>query len=613
MSTAPSHTVFTAVGHDGGAAIASAAPSIARGARRRRVLAALTTLAMTAVTFGTVAGASAQGATSSAKTPTGAVIVFGCADPAAAIRAAGGTVTADLSLINGVAAQLPKGAQLRGCKVSANRDLQVSGTVSDTLNGPVSTARKTLGLTDDSPDGSGVTVAVVDTGIDNSRDLAGRIIHADITRTSRNSVADDYGHGTFVAGLIAGDGKASGGDYQGAAPNANLLDIRVANDSGSTSLINVLRGLQLVAAAQKELNIRVLNLSLSSGSPIPYQFDPLSLALEGLWARGVVVVVPAGNDGPDATSISSPGSDPVLLTVGALDESATPARRDDVVADFSSRGPAAQGIAKPDLVAPGSHLVSLRAPGSVVDTGNPDSRIAGKYFRGSGTSMSTALTSGVVADLLSVRPKLSPDQVKAMLTGTAYDAAGLSDPNGAGAGGLSAAAAFSAKAPVVDPPVNDWPTGQDTIFDKFSAALLDGDREGAAFWWNKLSPSARSWVARSWVALSPEARSWVARSWVARSWVGADGTADEWLARSWVARSWVARSWVGDVWSARSWVARSWVARSWVARSWVDERWAGAWVNGEWVARSWVDSDWSARSWVARSWTARSWVTVDWS
>ncbi len=391
----------------------SSAPSATRprsSARRGRVVAAATTLAMTAVTLGVVGGAAGQAAQASASvtTPSGSVVVFNCADPAGAVKAAGGTVTSNLPLIKGVSATLPKGAQLTGCVVTADQAMHVTGKGKDTVAGPVSTARQTLGLTSDSPDGSGVTVAVVDTGVDNSKDLAGRVIHADVTGSSWNSDRDDYGHGTFVAGLIAGNGAKSDGAYAGAAPAARLLDVRVAKDDGSTSLMNVLRGLQAVAWSQKALNIRVLNLSLSSGSPIPYQFDPLSLALDSLWNHGIVVVVPAGNDGPGPSTIASPGNDPTLLTVGALDESGTGSRLDDVVASFSSRGPAAQGVAKPDLVAPGAHLISLRAPDSVIDNANPGSRVGNAYFLGSGTSMSTALTSGVVADLLDARPRPLP-------------------------------------------------------------------------------------------------------------------------------------------------------------------------------------------------------------
>ncbi len=586
----------------------------------------------------------------------GPVVVTGPGGPdaaAAAVRAAGGTVVQALPLVSGVVAELPAGTVLPGWTVAADRPLAVTAkkdkgdtppapAPAPTDSGPATTARQTLGLTADSPSGAGVTVAVVDTGVADSPDLAGRVRHVDVTsKKLADDAGDGYGHGTFIAGLVAGDGTASDGRYAGAAPKANLLDVRVAADDGSTSLVSVLRGLQVVSASAAELHIRVLNLSLSSGSPLPYQVDPLTQALEGLWHQGITVVTAAGNDGPAPGSVSSPGLDPTLLTAGALDEAGTAARDDDTVADYSSRGPATSdqaGTAKPDVVAPGSHLVSLRAPGSTVDVANPTSRVGDAYFRGTGTSMSTALVSGVVADLLSARPDLSPDQVKALLTGTAYRNAALTPAAGAGAGGVDAAAALAAPTPagtgtVADPTQAPDPStlspGEVKQWDRFAAAMLDGDRTGAFAAWRKLSPEARSWVGRSWVALSPEARSWVARSWVARSWVGADGTADEWLARSWIARSWVARSWVArswvarswvgrswvdDGWTGRSWVGRSWVARSWVGRSWVDDDWAArSWVGRSWVGRSWVDDDWAGRSWVARSWTARSWTTDSWS
>jgi serine protease AprX len=567
----------------------------------------------------------------------------GTASAVAAVHAAGGSVLQELPLVSGVVADLPAGALLPGFTVADDRALSVASAPrvdratpstgpSSSDNLPSSTARSTLGLTASSPTGRGVTVAVVDTGIADVPDLAGRVIHVDVSSgRSRADYGDGYGHGTFVAGLVAGDGSSSGGRYAGAAPDARLLDIRVAQADGATSLISVLRGLQVVSARADELNIRVLNLSLDSGSPLPYQLDPLTLALEALWHQGITVVTAAGNDGPTPGTVSSPGLDPTLLTAGALDESGTAARGDDVVAPYSSRGPGPQGVAKPDLVAPGSHLISLRAPGSVVDTENPESRVGPGYFRGSGTSMSTALVSGTVADLLAARPDLTPDQIKALLTDSAYSSSGLGDSTAAGAGGVDVAAALAAPTPDVPSAGADGtdPTGapdpgsltpaQTRLWDRFANAMLDGNRNEAFAAWNKLSPEARSWVGRSWVALSPDARSWVARSWVGRSWVGADGSADDWLARSWVARSWVARSWVARSWVARSWVARSWVARSWVGRSWVgrswvDDDWAGrSWVDDSWAGRSWVDDDWLARSWVGRSWVARSWTSTTWS
>jgi serine protease AprX len=536
------------------------------------------------------------------------VIVTGASptELATRIAAVGGKVTGQIELIHGVTAVLPAGASLPGLVVADDRAMHVSsvpatvaltgsGTSKD-VAGPADTLRATLGLPATGSEGAGVTVAVVDTGVANTDDLAGRVIHVDASTAPGKSagfrpLADGYGHGTFMAGLIAGNGKDSNGAYVGVAPKARILDVRVANPDGSTSLIQVLRGLDVVASTGKLLGVKVLNLSLSSGSPLPYQVDPLTMALDALWHSGVTVVVPAGNNGNNPGTISSPGIDPTLITAGALDEGGTGTRTDDTVAPYSGRGPAPQGVAKPDIVAPGSHLVSLRAPFSVVDRQNPTSRIDGAYFRGSGTSMATAVTSGAIADILAVRPNLSPDGVKALLTGTAYSAAGLTDRSTAGAGGLDLQAALAAAPTVPDPGTSDpAPPGPAWLWDAFSRAVLNDNKVLALALWKQMPPEARSWIARSWISLSPTARSWIDQHWDARSWIGLGaGNAQDWEAR---------------YWAARSWIARSWIARSWIARSWIDE---------DWTARSWIGDDFDARSWIARSWIARSWITDAWS
>jgi serine protease AprX len=586
------------------------APRTAPTARNGKTRAcAAVTAALAAAGSGVLlfAGSPAVAAASAAG-PSRSVVVTGAApaELTARITAAGGKVTGHFDLISGVSAVLPAGASLPGLVVADDRPMHVSslpaGTValaaskSKHVSGPADTLRATLGLPASGSEGAGVTVAVVDTGVAYSDDLNGRVIHVDAsgapgTAAKPRPLHDGYGHGTFMAGLIAGNGKDSDGAYVGVAPKARILDVRVADPKGSTSLTQVLRGLDVVASRGKTLGVKVLNLSISSGSPLPYQVDPLTMALDALWHSGVTVVVPAGNDGGKARTISSPGVDPTLITAGALDEGGTAARKDDTVAPYSGRGPAPQGVAKPDIVAPGSHLVSLRAPRSVVDRQNPTSRIDGKYFRGSGTSMATAVTSGAVADILAVRPDLSPDGVKALLTGTAYRASGLHNRTAAGAGGLDLEAALAAAPTVPDPGTTDVaPPGPAWLWDAFSRAVLNDNKQLALTLWRQMPEEARSWIARSWISLSPTARSWIDQHWDARSWISLGaGNARDWEAR---------------YWAARSWIARSWIARSWIARSWIDE---------DWTARSWIGDDWEARSWIARSWIARSWITDDWS
>jgi serine protease AprX len=516
------------------------------------------------------------------------VVITGgdAASAAAAAERAGGRVTASLPLIGGVAAELPRDAALPP-QFSVTADRPVTFTAADqSPSAASSTVRATLGLPAGGDEGRGVTVAVVDTGVADVPDLSGRVAgHLDVTGTGGG---DGYGHGTFMAGLIAASGGGSGGAYLGVAPGARILDVKVARPDGSTDLGSVLRGLQAVADSGRRYDVGVVSLSLSSASPVPYQVDPLNQALRALWRTGITVVVPSGNDGPAPGSVESPGNDPTLITAGSVDEHGTAARDDDSVPAFSGRGPTGQGIAKPDLVAPGTSVIGLRSPGSVIDTSYPQARIGEQYFRGSGTSMSTAVVSGVVADVLARNPKLRPDDVKALLRTTAYDAAALTDPVAAGAGGLDAGAALtvaSARGGRGGQDSGDAAPGTPGAWRALAKAFENNDADAAQAAWDKLGPDARSWAARSWASLDNATQAWVARSWAARSWAGTGVSAQEWAARSWAARSWA-----GDDWAARSWAARSWAGDDWAARSWAGD---------DWAARSWAAGTWSARSWTA--------------
>jgi serine protease AprX len=567
-------------------------------------------------------------------TPLETVVVTGAGDLAGAVRAAGGEVLDKLPLVGGLVARLPHGAALPHAQVVPNRPVGVSGD--SAVSGPASTVRATVGLGAPAGEGSGVTVAVVDTGVADVADLAGRVTHVDVTG---DGTGDGYGHGTFVAGLVAGDGSSSSGAYAGVAPAARVLDVRVAHADGTSDLVTVLKGLQVVASHPE---VRVVNLSLSSGSPLPYQLDPLTIALESLWARGATVVVPAGNDGADGRgSITSPGVDPVLLTVGGLDEAGTAAHGDDSVADWSSQGPAPQGVQKPDLAAPGAHVISTGAVGSQVWNANPASQVAGGYLTGSGTSFATAVASGATAALLAARPDLNPDQVKSLLTRNAYNL--QASQRKAGSGGLDLAAALTAKTPNGRDNADPFP-GDPALWSQLVTALLNGDTETAARQWALIGPEARQWAARQWAASSWGARQWAgsswsdvewaARQWAARQWAASSWGARQWAARQWsdedwAARQWAARQWSEDEWNARQWSARQWsarqwssddwTARQWSARQWSDNEWAARqwsarqWSDTDWTSRQWSDMDWTSRQWSARQWSARQWTAAAWS
>jgi serine protease AprX len=302
--------------------------------------------------------------------------------------------------------------------------------------------------------GKGVTVAILDSGVAADMDLvepANRIL-ASVNFADVRTSSDPGGHGTHIAGIVAGNGSRSGGEFVGIAPQANIVDVRVLGSVGSGRISSVVRGIEWVIAHRAVYNIRVINLSFGARANLSYRADPLSSAVEIAWRNGLVVVAAAGNGGPVRDTVVTPGIDPYAITVGATDDRGTLSRRDDMLAWFSAWG-SADSNAKPDLVAPGRRLVSLRVPGSALDTLFPDrvvvARNGSTYFRLTGTSMATAVVSGAAALLLARKPDLTPDQVKALLVGTTQpygqdSGQVLPDPIAGGSGLLDAYAAMSA-------------------------------------------------------------------------------------------------------------------------------------------------------------------------
>ncbi|MFC4619439.1 S8 family peptidase [Camelliibacillus cellulosilyticus] len=284
--------------------------------------------------------------------------------------------------------------------------------------------------------GKGVTVAVVDTGIYDHPDLNGRIIGFKDFVKNKTDPYDDNGHGTHCAGDIAGDGTASGGKYKGAAPEANLIGVKVLNQLGSGSLSTVMAGVDWCIKNKSEYGIDVISMSLGSDATQSAADDPMVKVVEKAWDSGIVVCVAAGNSGPEAKTIGSPGTSPKVITVGAMDDQNTPDRSDDKVADFSSRGPTIDGVTKPDVLTPGVNIISLRSPGSMLDKTMKKNRVDEDYFSLSGTSMATPICAGVTALILQNNPNLSPDEVKVRLISGAEDW-GL-DPNTQGYGYVDA-------------------------------------------------------------------------------------------------------------------------------------------------------------------------------
>ncbi len=403
-------------------------------------------------------------------------------------------------------------------------------------------AWRQLGVT-----GRGIGVAILDSGIAPHPDLAGRIV-ASVDLTSGGSgatlvpPADPGGHGTHVAGLVAGDGTASGGAYAGVAPGANLIDVRVITATGSTTVSTLIAGMQWVLAHRSTYNIRVVNLSAGAPVSVSYSNDPLATAVEVLVFAGITVVVSAGNDGPKRSSVTSPGSDPYVITVGAIDDSGTAAASDDASASWSSQGPTAiDGLAKPDLVAPGRKVVSLRSPGSTLDQELPDRIVAGldplapAYFRLSGTSMAAPVVAGVVALMLERTPTLTPAEVKRHLTSTATPLA-YGSPETTGSGLVSAVAAVMDSergAPAVTVSVSagfasdvyPYLYGQPLVWR--DSAFNGGVDSNGVLWsavdwsnvvWDDITWDNISWDSFNWSAVSWQDMTWESISWEDITW-----------------------------------------------------------------------------------------------
>src|SRR5215216_2523518 len=284
--------------------------------------------------------------------------------------------------------------------------------------------------------GKGVTVAVVDSGIYKTKDISGRIkVNVNFNRAYHDGV-DRYGHGTFVAGIIAGNGNRSNGKYIGVAPKATLLNVRIADDQGMMYESDVIDSLQWVYNNKDKYQIRVVNLSLNATVAQSYHTSPLDAAVEVLWFNGIVVVASAGNNGN--STLYPPANDPFVITVGATDDKGTVTTADDTIATFSAYGVSESGSPKPELVAPGRMIVGLLPENDKLSMGreHPSNRVDTTYFKMSGTSVSAPMVTGAVAILLQDEPTLTPDQVKYRLMATANkDWAGY-DPSFAGAGYL---------------------------------------------------------------------------------------------------------------------------------------------------------------------------------
>jgi serine protease AprX len=370
---------------------------------------------------------------------------------AAHVRAVGGRVTHELDVIGAVGARVSpaqRQALLRrsGVRVYDDGSVALAGTT--TVLGSAAAVPSVIDadrLHDVGVIGSGVTIAFVDSGyttFDNlNRNARGQnriLAEYDAIRNVTNLWAsdDESGHATHVMSAAASSYATDSSDlqvcppssnvrYHGVAPGADLVSVRAFDKNGAATYASVIRGINWVVRNAATYHIRVLNLSFAAPPRSYYWQDPLNQAVMAAWRAGIVVVASAGNAGPKPMTIGVPGNVPYVITVGAMSDHYTPETPgDDVLASFSSAGPTYEGFVKPELVAPGGHVMAAMPNLSTIALAHPEffNGWYGSYFKMSGTSQAAGVVSGVAALVLSANPSLTPDQVKYRLMDAARPA-----------------------------------------------------------------------------------------------------------------------------------------------------------------------------------------------
>jgi len=409
---------------------------------------------------------------------------------AALVRLSGGQVLRTLPVIDGLEIDLPNIAIATVAASSLTRHMSIDRPAAGAMERTGATIGATAARAELGVDGSGVGVAVIDSGIgfglDDLKDANGasRVVRFVDFVNGAQAAYDDYGHGSHVAGIIGGNGFDSSGARSGVAPAASLVVLKVLDQYGGGDIAGVIAAIGYAVAHKDELHIRVINLSVASAVDESYDVDPLTLAAKQAVAAGIVVVAAAGNDGrgPDGRTqyggITAPGNAPWVVTVGASSHMGTVDRSDDTIAAFSSRGPGAiDRAAKPDLVAPGVGIESLSAPGSRLYATMSPYLLPGTvptsylpYLSLSGTSMAAPVVAGTIALMLQANPTLTPNAVKAILEFTAETRPGY-DPLTEGAGFLNAKGAVDLANYIAAPSALPYPG-----VPEWSAHIIWGNR-----------------------------------------------------------------------------------------------------------------------------------------
>jgi serine protease AprX len=371
-------------------------------------------------------------------------------------------------------------------------------------------------------------IAIVDSGVDTSKtqDFGSRVVASvDLDSDNPNATGDDQGHGTMVAGVAAGASSS----YPGVAPTAPVVSIRTADANGASHMSDVIAACDWILQNQAAYNIRVANFSMVSEAQSSFVTDPLDAAVEQLWFHGIVVVAAAGNFGQagGVAMSHSPGNDPFVISVGALDTSGTSLPSDDVAAPWSAYGHTADGFFKPEISAPGRWIIAPVPPSSTLAATAPDRVVAPGYMWMSGTSLSAPMVAGAAALLLGQHPGWGPGVVKgALMAG----ASALPNVPGwaAGVGELDVGSSLQlSSAPDADASLEQF-----VVSDGSGGSVFDGSG------WESAVQSNTDWSATDWSATDWSATDWSATDWSATDWSATDWSATDWSATDWSASAW---------------------------------------------------------------------------
>ncbi len=531
------------------------------------------------------------------------------------VESLGGTVGEQLAIIGGFTATIPAGmldtlnafpavhsataddaVRLMSTDNWVEDDVLYSGTGSMFKTAKFTRIKKVweAGFTSD-----GVDVALIDSGVVPvpGLDDPSKVINGpDLSFESQSDdfrYLDTYGHGTHMAGIIAGKDAgvtnpwtdSRNGEFVGIAPDARIVNVKVAGHDGAVDVSQVIAAIDWVVQHKNDngMNIRVINLSFGTDSTQAASLDPLSFAVEQAWKAGIVVVVAAGNDG-NGEDLRMPASNPFVIAVGASDSNGTNITSDDFLTSFTNCG---VGEREYDVLAPGRSIFSLRAPGSTADLEHPEAVYQDRLFRGSGTSQAAAVVSGAVAVMLEQRPELTPDQVKELIVSN-NDHLGQVPGNGCERRAMldmkgiwedSTPSAVQTHTAAVGTGSLEASRGSDHVED--NGVVLDGEQD----------IFGNAWEGTSWSTAAAQGTSWSGGDWNGTSWSGTSWSGTSWSGTSWSGTSWSGTSWSGTSWSGTSWSNQSWNGTSWSGTSWSGTSWSGtSWSGTSWSSGSWGDA-----------------------